>query len=54
MNIGTVLVLAGVVLLAAGAVYVLRRDKKRGVSPCGGNCGCCPSCGACRRAGHTK
>ena len=51
MSISTVLVLAGVVLLALGAAFALRRDKKRGVSPCGGNCA---SCGACHRAGHVK
>ena len=54
MSTSTVLVLVGVVLLAGGAVAVLRRDKKRGRSPCGGNCGCCPSCGACHQARHTK
>ncbi len=42
----TVLVLLGVCLLAAGAAFVLRRDKKSGKSSCGGNCG---SCGACHR-----
>ncbi len=42
----TILVLVGVCLLAAGAAFVLRRDKKQGKSSCGGNCS---SCGACRR-----
>ncbi|MBR5010504.1 MAG: FeoB-associated Cys-rich membrane protein, partial [Clostridia bacterium] len=50
MNTGTVLALAAVILAAGGAFAVLRRDKKRGKSPCGGNCGCCPSCGACHKA----
>ena len=43
----TVLVLLGVLLLAAGATYVLRRDKKQGKSGCGGNCGACGACHRC-------
>ena len=42
----TVLALLGVLILAAAAAYVLRRDKKQGKSACGGNCA---SCGACHR-----
>ncbi|MBR3557148.1 MAG: FeoB-associated Cys-rich membrane protein [Oscillospiraceae bacterium] len=42
----TILVLLGVLLLAARAAYVLRRDRKQGKSSCGGNCA---SCGACHR-----
>ena len=44
----TVLVLLGVLLLTAGAAYVLRRDKKQGKSSCGGNCGSCGACRGCR------
>ena len=46
----TVFVLIGLFLLAAAAVAVLRLDKKRGKSSCGGNCGCCANCGACHQA----
>ena len=45
----TILVLLGVLLLAAGAAFVLRRDKKQGKSSCSGNCGACGACGACHR-----
>ena len=46
-NIGTILV--ALVLLAAvvGIVLVMKRDKKRGKSPCG-NCGHCPMRGSCQ------
>lgn len=43
-NIGTILVLAIVVAIAAGAVFVIRKDKKNGKSSCGGNCAACGGC----------
>jgi hypothetical protein len=46
----TVLVSLGVLLLAGAAAAVLRRDKKRGKSGCGCDCGSCASCGACHGA----
>ena len=42
----TILVLLGLFLLAAAAVFSLRRDKKQGKPGCGGSCA---SCGACHR-----
>ncbi|MBR6950298.1 MAG: FeoB-associated Cys-rich membrane protein [Oscillospiraceae bacterium] len=49
-NVGTILitlVLAGVV---AAVVTVLIRDRKKGRSSCGGNCGHCPmNCSHCKR-----
>ena len=44
----TVLVLLGLCLLAAGAIAVMRREKKKGKSSCGGSCASCGACGACR------
>ncbi len=48
-NFGTILV--ALVLLAAviGIILVMRRDKKRGKSTCGGNCGHCPMGGSCHK-----
>ena len=46
----TVLVSLGILLLAAAAVAVLRRDKKQGKSSCGGNCSGCANCGVCHSA----
>ena len=48
-NTGTIfvsLVLIGVVALI---VARLRKDRKRGKSSCGGNCGCCPMAGSCHK-----
>ena len=48
-NVGTIvvsLVLIGVIALI---VARLRRNKKRGKSSCGGNCGCCPMAGSCHK-----
>ena len=48
-NLGTILVtliLIGVVILI---VSTLRRDRKRGKSSCGANCGCCPMYGTCHK-----
>ena len=46
-NGATVLVALLVAVLAGAAVYVLRRDKKRGKSSCGGCCGSCAMAGKC-------
>ena len=46
-NAGTIivcLVLAGVI---AGIAVQMHKDKKRGKSSCGANCGCCPMSGTC-------
>lgn len=46
-NLATVLITLG---LAAVVVLIIRsmlRDKRKGKSSCGGNCGCCPMSGAC-------
>ncbi len=50
----TVLVLLGVCLLAAGAAFVLRRDKKQGKSSCGGNCASCGACHHCEANAKSK
>ncbi len=48
-NLGTIvgaLLLAGAV---AGIVAVMRRDRKKGKSCCGGNCSCCQMGGSCHK-----
>ena len=48
-NAGTIVVTLALIGLVAGIIYVLRRDKKRGKSSCGGQCGHCPMAGACHK-----
>ena len=48
-NLGAIVVCLVLALLVAGAVAVLVRDKKKGKSSCGGNCGHCAMSGSCHR-----
>ncbi len=50
-HVAVILICVALVAMVAGAVAVLVRDKKRGKSSCGGNCGCCPMGGRCHGAG---
>ena len=50
-NAGTILVSLLLIGVVALIVARLRRDKKRGKSSCGGNCGCCPMAGSCHKNG---
>lgn len=40
-NIGTVIVLAALLLIVAGVIISMKRDKKAGKSGCGQNCAHC-------------
>ena len=46
-NIAAIIIFLVVIAIVALAVAVLVRDKKKGKSSCGGNCGCCPMGGSC-------
>ncbi len=46
-NIGTVLITLLLIAIVAGIAVKLRKDKKKGVSACGGNCAHCAMHGAC-------
>ena len=48
-NMGTILVSLVLVLLVAGIIVRLRKDKKQGKSACGCSCGSCPMSGSCHR-----
>ncbi len=48
-NLATIVISLLLAAGVAGIVAVLRRDKKRGRSSCGGNCGHCPMGGACHK-----
>ncbi len=48
-NIGTVLITLLLIAVVAVIVVKLRRDKKKGVSSCGGNCAHCAMSGTCHQ-----
>lgn len=50
-NLGTILISLLLILIVTAIIRKLIRDKKRGVSCCGGSCGHCAKCGACRISG---
>ena len=50
-NLGTILIALALALLVAGIIVKLRKDKKRGVSSCGGNCAHCAMHGSCHQKG---
>ncbi|MDD4076136.1 MAG: FeoB-associated Cys-rich membrane protein [Eubacteriales bacterium] len=46
-NIGTILISLFLLAVVITVIAVMRKDKKKGVSACGGNCGHCPMRGSC-------
>lgn len=46
-NIGTILISLVLISIVAAVIIIMRRDKKKGKSTCGGNCGHCPMGGSC-------
>ena len=46
-NLGTIIVSLVLLLVMAGAVVLLVRDRKKGRSCCGKNCGACGMCSDC-------
>ena len=49
-NIGTILITAALAAVVAGIIIGMRKNKKKGVSPCGGSCAHCAMCSSCREA----
>ena len=48
-NIGTILVALVLILAVTGIIVKLCKDKKKGVSSCGGNCAHCAMHGSCHQ-----
>ena len=48
-NIATILISLALVAIVIGIIVVMRKDKKKGKSICGGNCGHCPMSGSCHK-----
>ena len=48
-NLGTILITLVLILIVAGVIYSIVRDKKKGKSLCGGNCGHCAMGCSCHK-----
>ena len=48
-NIGTIIITLLLILIVVGIIISMIKDKKRGISSCGGNCAHCNMCTACRQ-----
>ena len=46
-NLGTILITAALIVTVVLIVRVMRKEKRQGVSSCGGSCGHCPMSGQC-------
>ncbi len=53
-NGGTVIVTLVMIAIAAAIIVTMRKDKKKGKSSCGYNCGCCPMAGTCHKTADTE
>ena len=51
-NVGSIFVFLILLAAVAGAVCVLRRDRKQGKSSCGVSCGGCSGCSGCPSRGR--
>ncbi len=51
LNFSSIVVLLAVLAAVVLVIRVMVRDKKAGVSSCGGNCSECGCCSSCRKPG---
>jgi hypothetical protein len=49
-NLGTIVVALIVLAVTGFVIYTMIRDKKKGKSSCGCNCGSCPSACSCHKS----
>ncbi len=48
VNLGTIVVSLILIIVVSAVVFKMIKDKKNGISSCGGNCAHCNMCAACR------
>lgn len=48
VNLGTIVVSLILIIVVSAVVFKMIKDKKSGISSCGGNCARCNMCAACR------
>ena len=53
-NLGTIVVSIVLIAIVTAVIFKLIKDKKNGISSCGGNCAHCGMCASCRRPEKRK
>jgi hypothetical protein len=53
-NLGNIAVTLLLIAIVTAVIIKLIKDKKNGISSCGGNCAHCGMCAACRKADSGK
>ena len=48
-NIGNIVVSLILIAIVTAVIFKLVKDKKNGISSCGGNCAHCGMCASCQR-----
>ena len=48
-NLATILISMILLAIVVGIIVLMIKDKKKGKSTCGGNCGHCPMSGSCHK-----
>lgn len=51
-NLGTILIAAVLIVIVAGIIFSIKKDKKKGKSSCGCNCAHCAMAGECHGTRH--
>lgn len=46
-NLGSIVVFLILVSIVTAVIYKMIKDRKNGISSCGGNCAKCGMCGSC-------
>ena len=46
-NLGSIVVFLILVAIVTAVIYKMIKDRKNGISSCGGNCAKCGMCGSC-------
>ena len=49
-NLGTIVVSAILIVIVTAAILKMIKDKRNGISSCGGNCTHCSMCASCKTA----
>ena len=48
-NLGNIIVSLILIVIVAAVIFKMIKDKKNGISSCGGNCAHCSMCASCQK-----